>query len=316
MKSIERIGRATAAVALGLTLNFGIDHIGHAEKAPNCPSGYSPIDNCVPTSTPECCAPPSFTPVSNVPATVEAIVRATLTAEARSTQTPFPTVTPTFTPIPTSTFTPVPNVPATVEAQVRATLTAFPPTNREPERNREPEPGVIIVQPQVVKPEVVLPGIVTVEKLVTVVVEKPITVTPNPDIICLKDDDFNEVVERRAIIIAEATTRALTRTPQPTAIPIYIREEKKEESPFGAWWTYLLIGGVGIGLALLFCRTRDKQTIIINPKPIEFSESAESSETNKTSRSSGSTRGARSGTRTTTKETITKTESTSRGNPS
>lgn len=218
MKSIERIGRVGAAVALGIALNFGIDQKGegYLENAPNCPNGISPRGDCLPTHTP------------------------------------------------------TPNIQATIEAQVRATLTAIPQSNpanpnnpiivMPPQANPGPETKVVIVSPEIVKPEVVKPEIVRVPEIIRI--EVPVTATPDPSIICLRQQELNDLIRYRASSFTEATVTALERKePTPVYIPIPTTVKDEERADWGAWWTYFIVGGLGVVLGAVANRYRNRITI-------------------------------------------------------
>lgn len=234
MRNIERIGRVGAAVALGIALNFGIDQKGEGSlgNAPNCPSGYSPIGGCLPTPTPEIHIP-THTPTPDIQATIQAGVRATI--EARPIQAPVSPTSPNIIIIP-------------------------------PQVNPGPETEVIVVKPEVVKPEIVKPEVIQVPQIMTVQV--PVEATPNPEIIRLRQQETERLIESKAKEIAEATMTAQAiqataqaknettqATVEPTATPISVPGSLRDD--WGHWWTYFAVAATAlvVGAAIGF---RDK----------------------------------------------------------
>lgn len=169
-----------------------------------------------------------YTPTPDTQATVDAGVRATLTALP---QTPTPAAKPDVIVIQPQP-SPRPDV----------IIVQPPPQQTGPGRD------IIVVNPEIVRPEVVKPEVVKVPEPYRI--EVPVPATPNPDVVSMHKKDFDEFVENRAQAIAEKKIQELQmKTPSPTPYVAPTPVKAPVEVPSGwefDWWSAILGGAAGV----------------------------------------------------------------------
>lgn len=166
-----------------------------------------------------------YTPTPDTQATVDAGVRATLTALP---QTPTPAAKPDVIVIQPQP-SPRPDV----------IIVQPPPQQTGPGRD------IIVVNPEIVRPEVVKPEVVKVPEPYRV--EVPVPATPNPDIVSLPKEQFFADVERRAQQIAKDLLAEMqTKTPSPTPKVVEVPAPKAPEGWEFDWWSAILGGAAGV----------------------------------------------------------------------
>ncbi len=164
------------------------------------------------------------------------------------------------------------NVEAGTQGIIPPTATPFSPQPRiiipfQPKPTPEKD-DVVIVRPETVKPEVCKPEVVKVPE--PVYIQVPVEPKPDPNIISLHRNDFNNFVEERAKIIAEDKLREVRQKSDADIKTAEAAQQKAEAEAKDAraiaedakkwrfdWWSGLLggIAGLGAGATLFTRRT-------------------------------------------------------------